>query len=40
MWRFLSQRSREGDDVLIQNKKEMEGTSTIENQEQLKEEET
>jgi len=36
---FLSQGSREEDDGLIQNKKEMEGTLTIENQEQLKEEE-
>jgi len=39
MWRFLSQSSREEDDGLIQNKKEMEGTETIESQEQLKEEE-
>jgi len=33
MLRFLSQSSREEDDGLIQNKKEMESTSTIENQE-------
>jgi len=39
MWRFLSQSSREEDDGLIQNKKEMESTQTTENQEQLKEEE-
>jgi len=37
MWGFLSQSSREEDDGLIQNKKEMESTQTIENQEQLKE---
>jgi len=36
--RFLSQSSREEDDGLIQNNKEMESTQTIENQEQLKEE--
>jgi len=39
MWRFLSQSLKEEDDGLIQNKKEMESTYTIENQEQLKEEE-
>jgi len=36
---LLSQSSREEDDELIQNEKEMESTKIIENPEQLKEEE-